>query len=278
MGDIQGIDQFDGIRKHVDEQGEIWYAIVDVIDALVNPVRPGDYWRKIKKRDLAELAPFWREFPMRNKKNNRIYKTECAQQEGILRLVQSIPSPKAEPFKQWLAMTGSRQLDKIKADPIEAEKERMRLLGIPEEEIQLRIDGLLTRSELLTEWDRRGVTRADYKDAMLDELHKGTFEGMTREEHASLKKLEKNDRLGDHMTATESAFANLGKAINIDSIKREQPQGFEENMDLAADSGQTAGRLRKTYEADKGIEVISDQSPLREQPQLPDSSEEEKDS
>ena len=132
--EIQPLDNYERIRRVWDEKtSHWWFAVVDVVQVLSDATDPSRYWADMKRRDASgELLAICEKFPMKSRKNNRTYQTECADQRGILRIVQSIPSPKAEPFKRWLATTGSRRLDEIQADPLEAERERYRLAGYDE--------------------------------------------------------------------------------------------------------------------------------------------------
>lgn len=232
--------------RRIDHEGEIFYAVVDVVEVLTESPNPSDYWYRLKQRDL-ELSTICRKFPVKHKTNNRTYQTECANREGLLRIIQSVPSPNAEPFKRWLAMTGNRRLSEIAADPIEAEKERLRLAGIDEREIKLRIDAMITNGQLIAEWDGRGINAAG-QDALADEIHKGTFEGMTRADHADLKRLEDRDILTDHMTRLEIAFSNLGDASTLEEIAEHDHQSFEENEAAAMrgkDGRESSNRIRE---------------------------------
>ena len=227
---LQPIGEYEGIRKHIDESGTIWYAVVDVIEVLVESSNPGRYWSDMRNRreDGAELYAICVEFPMKHKKNGRTYKTDCANQEGLLRIIQSIPSPKAEPFKQWLAMTGSRRLDEIKADPIEAMRERLRLSGLDEAAINRRLEAFKSNRKLLGEWSNRGVDD-EGRETLSDVVHKGTFDGMTRNDHANLKQLPDGEVLSDHMNDLEIAFSILGDASTLEEIKYTNPKGLKEN-------------------------------------------------
>lgn len=127
-----------------------------------------------------------REVPNEKPSKQRTYHTECADQRGIMRIIQSIPSPKAEPFKQWLALTGSHRLDEIQADPLEAEREKYRLAGYNEDWINARIGSITTRNQLTDEWQNRGVQGREY-GILTNEVHKGTFDNMSVKEHKDLK-------------------------------------------------------------------------------------------
>ena len=203
---------------------------------------------------------------MKSRKNNRTYQTECANQEGLLRIVQSIPSPKAEPFKQWLAKTGSRRLDEIQADPLEAEREKYRLLGYNEDWINARIGSITTRNQLTDEWQKRNVQGREY-GILTNEIHQGTFDNMSVKAHKELKGIAKGN-LRDHMTPLELAFTILGEASTIEEAKAADAQGFEENKKAAQKGGQNAGIARKSFEEASGRPVISNKSYLESRKNL----------
>lgn len=275
--ELQHLSQFEGIRKYIDESEEIWYCVVDVVEVLSESVDPNKYWADMKRRDKhGELSAICRKFPIPHRTNGRRYKMDCAGQQGILQIIQLIPSPKAEPFRSWLAMTGSRRLDEIRQNPIEAERERLRLLGFSEKEIEHRLARINQQGLLRSEWSTRGVA-PDESEILTDEIHKGTFDGMTRADHADHKRLEQEDDLYDHMTSTEVAFSILGEAFTMDEIRDQDPKGFDENKEVATQSGERAGRYRETYEEETGRKVISDKSILESRKALEEKKDQEPD-
>lgn len=255
--DIQTLNEYEGIRRFWDETTDRWwFAVVDVIQALSGATDPSRYWADMKRRDESgQLLAICEKFPMKSPKNNRTYQTECADQRGVLRIVQSIPSPKAEPFKQWLAMTGSRRLDEIQADPLEAEREKYRLAGYDEAWINARIGSITVRNQLTDEWQSRGVQQGQEYGILTNEIHKGAFDNMSVKEHRELKGV-KRGNLRDHMTPLELAFTILGEASTIEEVNEADAQGFEENKK----GGQNAGVARRSFEQASGRPVISDQS------------------
>lgn len=270
MSELQPLQQFETIRKHVDVNDEIWYCVVDVIEVLLDQhKKPSRYWyelrRTTKKRSGIELSSLTRKFPIKHKTNGRTYEMDCANQEGVLRIVQSILSPKAEPFKRWLAMTGSRRLDEIKSSEIEAERERLRLLGFSDKEISHRIDGLLKNRELRLEWQKRGVVPNE-ADRLEDVIHQETFDGLSRDDHHTLKNLGEGDNLTDHLQNMELAFDIMGDLATLTEIGETDPDGYDENRDAAETGGKIAGRLRRKYEEETGRKVISSSSPISERP------------
>lgn len=227
--DIQPLNEYEGLRRIWDEKsGRWWFAVVDVVQLLSDATDPSRYWADMKRRDESgQLLALCEKFPMKSRKNNRTYQTECANQEGLLRIVQSTPSPKAEPFRQWLAKTGSRRLDEIQADPLEAEREKYRLLGYDEDWINARIGSITTRNQLTDEWQRCNVQGREY-GILTNEIHQGTFDNMSVKAHKELKGVTKGN-LRDHMTPLELAFTILGEASTIEEAKAADAQGFDEN-------------------------------------------------
>lgn len=248
-GELQPLNEYEGLRRIWDESTQRWwFAVVDVVGLLSEATDPSRYWADMKRRDKSgQLLAICEKFPMKSPKNNRTYQTECANQEGILRIVQSIPSPKAEPFKQWLAKTGSRRLDEIQADPLEAERERYRLLGYDEDWINARIGSIATRNQLTDEWQQRGVQGREY-GILTNEIHKGTFDNMSVKAHKEYKGVQKGN-LRDHMTPLELAFTILGEASTIEEAKAADAQGFDENKNAAVKGGRMrvlpVNRLKK---------------------------------
>ncbi|MCA9953578.1 MAG: phage antirepressor protein [Ardenticatenaceae bacterium] len=259
---LQPLDEYQGLRRIWDENTQRWwFAVVDVVALLSEATDPSRYWADMKRRDKSgQLLAICEKFPMRSRKNNRTYQTECADQERILRILQSIPSPKAEPFKQWLAKTGSRRLDEIQADPLEAERERYRLLGYDEEWINARIGSITTRNELTDEWQQRGVQGGEY-GILTNEIHKGTFDNLSVKAHKEYKGVKKGN-LRDHMTPLELAFTILGEASTIDEARATDAKGFDENKKAARKGGKNAGVARKSFEEASGRPVISNKSYL----------------
>jgi DNA-damage-inducible protein D len=267
MSDIEVFEPFDeSIRKVWNAATQEWWlAVVDVVQILTESADASAYWRQMKRRD-KELVTICHKFPLKSLKNNRTYQTDCANQEGMLRIIQSISSPKAEPFKQWLAKTGSRRLDEIRNDPIELEREKYRLQGYDEEWINARLSSKAVRNELTDEWNKRQISGRQYGE-LTNEIHKGTFDGLSVQAHKEHKGVEKGN-LRDHMTRIELAFTILGEATTTEIAQKEDAQGYGDNLIAAQKGGNSAGAARRAFEEFRGEKVISDKSYLNERKRL----------
>lgn len=266
MNEIEPLEPFEGIRKvWSDDLNEWWYAVLDTVEILTESSNAQVYWRQMKLRE-PELVTFCNRFPMKHRKNKRTYQTDCANEEGMLRIIQSISSPKAEPFKQWLAKTGARRLGEIRSDPIELEREKYRLQGYDEDWINTRLSSKAVRNELTDEWNRRQVIGRPYGE-LTNEIHMGTFDGMSVQAHKEHKDVEKGN-LRDHMTPLELAFTILGEVTTTELVRREDAQGYNQNMEAARKGGKTTGDARKAFEESFGEKVISDKSYIEERKRL----------
>ena len=259
------------IRRIMDEDtGEWWYAVVDVIEALTDSHKPRDYWYRMKKRvsenEGVELSTICRQFKLKAA-NNRFYDTDCADTEGMLRIIQSIPSPKAEPFKRWLAEVGTERLEEIDNPELAAERLRQiyRVKGYSDDWIERRLQSIVTRNELTDEWQNRGVEAGREVAILTAEIARATF-GLTPSEHKKLKQL-KRENLRDHMTGLELAFTILGEAATTEITRRDDAQGFNENQTAARKGGRIAGNARRELEAETGRPVVSSTNYL-ERPQV----------
>jgi DNA-damage-inducible protein D len=241
--------------RHVEYNGENYYSIVDVIEALTDSPNPRNYWSMLKKKD-NQLYRNPVQLKMKAA-DGKMYKTDCANTEGVFRIVMSVPSPKAEPFKQWLASLGKRELDEI-ADP-ELGFERMRELyqakGYSEEWIKQRLQSIDTRKKLTDEWKKRGVKEGQEYSILTATIAKGTF-GLSPTEHKALKGIEK-ENLRDHMTDLELIFTALGEAATRIYTENDDAQGFEDNHDAAIKGGKAAGKARRNFEEDTKRQVVS---------------------
>lgn len=277
MSDVTKFDLGDFRKVWDEETGEMYFAIVDVVEALTDSPRPAAYWRKMKMRELKEVVPFWNDFPLKHKKNGRTYKTDCANREGIFRIIQSIPSPKAEPFKLWFAQLGNERIEEIQ-DPtkaIERAREFYRAQGRDDEWITARLNSKNIRDELTDEWDARGIEGREYA-FLTAEISRGTF-GMNPSDHKKLKGLKKQS-LRDHMSSAELVFTMLGELTTTQVARRDDAQGYDENKKAAREGGQFAGRSRQEYEELTGNNVVTSDNFLPEdkkKKELPPSDEDD---
>jgi DNA-damage-inducible protein D len=238
---------------------EEWYfSIVDVIGFLSDSPIPRNYWTKVKK-DLIEesqLHPFWMQLKLTSKDEKK-YKTDCANTEGVLRIAMSVPSPKAEPLKLWLAEQGKRTIDETENPELGFERlaEMYKLKGRSDEWIKRRMQSIDTRKELTDEWKIRGVKEGQEYSILTATIAKGTF-GITPSEHSKLKGLER-ENLRDHMTPLELILTALGEEVTRTIAVKEDAQGFNENHEAAQKGGKTAGEALKRVEAATGEKVVS---------------------
>ena len=255
---IEEFEQFEPIRRIQNEEtGEYFFAVVDVIGILTESKSAADYWRKMKKRDESgELRTICPKFSMRSPENGRNYQTECANIEGLLRIIQSIPSKKAEPFKQWLAEVGRDRLEET-ADPSKAiarAYELYRQQGYSKDWISKRLKHSEVRGTLIAEWQKRDVDESQFEE-LLDVIAQETFE-ITVAEHKELKGL-KDENLQDHMTDVEMVIGMLGEVATAQISHAADAQGYEENHSAAKRGGAIGRDALKKIEAETGRPVVS---------------------
>ena len=250
------------IRSDWNEEEQEWYfAVVDVIAILTDSTDPKDYWYRMKKREKVsgfELSTICRQLKL-TATDGKKYGTDCANKQGLLRIIQSIPSPKAEPFKQWLAQVGAERIAEIE-DP-ELAQARIRATykakGYSDAWIEKRIRGIQVRDELTNEWKNRGVKEGIEYSILTAEISKATF-GIIPSEYKTLKGLTKtSENLRDHMTDLELIFTMLGEASTTEIAKNKNAQGFIENKKAAKAGGKIAGDARKQLEIKSGKKVVS---------------------
>jgi hypothetical protein len=188
----------------------------------------------------------------------------CANAKGLLRIIQSIPSPKAEPFKQWLAQVGSDRLDEIENPELAAlrTRELYKAKGYPDEWIEKRMRSIAIREELTGEWKNRGVKEQIEYSILTAEISKATF-GLTPSEYKKVKGL-KSQNLRDHMTDLELIFSMLGEASTTEIVKTQNPEGFIENQKVARQGGAVAGNARRELESKTGKKVVTNENYLPE--------------
>lgn len=254
------------VRSVWDDKEQQWYfSVVDVVEVLTGSVNPRDYWFKMKKRvhseDGIELSTICRQLKLQSS-DGKQYKTDCANVKSLLRIIQSIPSPKAEPFKQWLAQVGYERIQEIE-NP-ELAQERMKELyekkGYSKDWIDKRLRGIAIRQNLTDEWKERGITKEKDFAILTAEISKATF-GLTPSEYKNVKGLtKKNQNLRDHMTDLELIFTMLGERVTTEISQQEKPEDFEGNKDVARRGGNVAGVARKETEKELGHSVISSEN------------------
>ena len=248
------------IRTQWNEQEEDWYfSVVDVVGVLTDSPNPRKYWSVLKtrlKKEGSELATNCSQLKLQSA-DGKYYKQDVLNTKDLLRLIQSIPSPKAEPFKLWLAQVGTDRLDEI-ADPEKAMQRGVdfyRLKGYPAEWITQRLLSIKIRKELTDEWKERGIEKeADYA-ILTNELTKA-WSGLSVKEYKKLKNLKK-ENLRDNMTDIELVLNQLAELTTAALSKKEEPQTFDENKKIARRGGRVAGDTRKRYEKELGQKVVS---------------------
>lgn len=248
-----------GIRKAI-YKNEWWFSIIDVIETLTDSDRSRKYWSDLKKklinegyREVSEqIGQLKLEAP-----DGKMRETDCANTETLFRIIQTIPSPKAEPFKRWLAKVGYERVQEIE-DP-ELGTKRTRALykakGYPNGWIEKRMRGIEVRETLTDEWQKRGVKEGIEYSILTAEIAKATF-GMTPSQHKKYKNL-KCENLRDHMTDLELIFSMLGEAATTEIAKNRDVQGFPQNKKAAQQGGEVAGKARKDVELKSGKKVVS---------------------
>lgn len=248
-------------------QGAWWFSVVDVAGALTESPDPGAYWRKLKQRlkaEDSEVVTFCHDLKL-EAADGKKYKTDCANTESLLRIIQSIPSPKAEPFKRWLAKVGYERIQEIE-NP-ELAQERMKRLyeekGYPKDWIDKRLRGMAVRQDLTDEWKQRGLTSQKDYAILTADISRATF-GMTPKDYKKHKNLPEKSgvNLRDHMTDLELIFTMLGESVTTEISAKEQPEGLAENRRVAKRGGGVAGTARKQTEAELGRSVVSGENYL----------------
>jgi hypothetical protein len=250
------------IRKTI-HNNEWWFSVADVVAVLTESSNSSDYIKKMRKRD-AELAKGWGQIvtPLWLETSGGKQKVNCANTEGIFRIIQSIPSPKAEPFKRWLAKVGYERVQEIE-DPELATKRTRALYkakGYSDDWIEKRMRGIAIRDELTGEWKKRDVRREKESAILTAEIAKAAF-GVTPGEHKKLKGLIR-ENLRDHMTDLELIFSMLGEAATTEITRVDDARGFQESKRAARKGGDVAGKARKDLEKKTRKKVVSPENYL----------------
>ena len=247
-----------------------WYfSIVDIVGVLTGSPEPRKYWNKVKTRDFTDLqlSPIWRQLKL-PAADGKQYRTDCATTQAMFRIIQSIPSPKAEPFKQWLAQVGYERVQEIE-NP-ELAQERMKAIyeakGYPKDWIDKRLRGIAIRQNLTDEWKERGIREERDFAILTAEIARATF-GVTPSEHRAIKRLtKKGQNLRDHMTDLELIFTMLGERMTTEISQQEKPDTFAESKQVARRGGNVAGVARRETERELGHSVVSGQNFLDRNP------------
>jgi DNA-damage-inducible protein D len=245
------------IRKTI-HNNEWWFVVVDVVAALTDSIQPDGYIKDMRRRD-PELSKGWGQIatPLSVKTPGGVQKLNCANTEGIFRIIQSIPSPKAEPFKRWLARVGYERIQEIENPELATKRTRAlyKAKGYSDEWIEKRMRGIAIREELTDQWQKRGVKEQKEYEILTAEISQATF-GMTPSAYKKHKGL-KRENLRDHMTDLELIFSMLGEASTKEIAVNKDAQGFFENKQAAIEGGAVAGNARKELERKSGKRVIS---------------------
>jgi len=241
-------------------RNEWLFSVIDVVEVLTDSVNPRDYWFKMKVRvkgeDGIELSTICRRLKLVSTDGKK-YETDCANTESIFRIIQSIPSPKAEPFKRWLAKVGYERVQEIENPELAAKRTRAlyKLKGYPENWIEKRMPGIAIREELTDEWQKRGAQEQKDYEILTAEISKATF-GVTPSEYKNLKGLQR-ENLRDHMDDFELIFTMLGERSTTEIHRNEDSQGAKKLKDDARVGGRIAGNARKELEKKLGRSVVS---------------------
>lgn len=262
------IKLFEGrqIRSAWDNEKEEWYfSIIDIVGVLTDSKDPGAYWRKLKQRLKEEGNEFvtnCHELKMESPKDGKFYKTDVADMQGIFRIIQSVPSPKAEPFKMWLAEVGKERIDEIIDPELTIDRALNTYLkkGYSREWINQRLQAIQVRKELTDTWQDHGVKVGKEYAILTNEISKA-WSGMTNREYKNLKGLKK-ENLRDNMSTLEIVLNMLAEATTTELTKTKNPQGLEENKKVAKDGGSIAGNTRKEIEKETGQPVITSKNAI----------------
>ncbi len=262
------------VRSYWDEKEEQWYfSVIDVVGILSESPDPKDYWYRIKKREKLsgiELSTICRQLKLESADGKK-YATDCSNVQGLLRIIQAIPSPKAEPFKQWLAKVGYERMQEI-ADPaqcLDRARENWQKLGRSEKWIQQRMTGQETRNKLTDYWKDAGIKERD-EFAMLTNIIHEEWTGLTVKKHKDLKGL-KTQNLRDHMSEAELIFTALAEISTRQIAEADQAKGLPENAVAGKKGGAVAKNARKELESKTGKSVVTGENflpPAKEKKQI----------
>ena len=251
--------------RRILHNNEWWFSVIDVVEVLTDSLKPRVYWNamktRVKSKEGIELSTICRQLKLESS-DGKFYETDCANTESMFRIIQSIPSPKAEPFKRWLAKVGYERIQEIE-NP-ELSMDRMRAVyekkGYPKSWIEKRVRGIAVRQDLTKEWDNRGAeTDTDYA-ILTNDIMEGAF-GLKVDDYKKHKSL-KRENLRDHMNDIELILTMLGEATTTKLTKDRDTKGLPKLRKDAKDGGAVAGRTRKDIEAQSGKPVVTDENYL----------------
>ena len=249
--------------RRVWHEDEWWFAIIDVVGILSKSKRPRKYWNdlknKLEKEEGFEVSEKIGQLKM-EAPDGKMRKTDCANTETMFRIIQSIPSPKAEPFKRWLAKVGQERIQEIENPELAAERAReyYKALGYNDDWIAKRLQSIEIRGQLTDEWKERGVKEGIEYSILTAEISKATF-GMKPSDYKKHKGLQR-ENLRDHMSNLELIFTMLGEESTKQQAKKDDAKGFEENRQSAIKGGTSAGKALEAFEQDTGEKVITDKN------------------
>jgi len=247
------------IRKIL-RNNEWWFSVIDVVEALTDSINARDYWFRMKDRvkedEKIQLSTICRQLKL-EAPDGKMRETDCADTEGMFRIIQSIPSPKAEPFKRWLAKVGYERVQEIENPELTTKRTRIlyKLKGYPDSWIEKRMRGIAIREELTDEWQKRGAKEQKDYEILTAEISKATF-GVTPDEYKRLKGL-KRQNLRDHMDDFELIFTMLGERSTTEIHRQEKSEGVPKLKKDANRGGRIAGTARKELEKELGKTIVS---------------------
>ena len=246
--------------RRIWRDGEWYFSVVDIIEVLTDSNAPTKYWTAMKRREEEgsgfQLSTICRQLKLTSA-DGKSYKTDCVNVKSAFRVVQSIPSPKAEPFKQWLAQVGYERVQEIENPELGQQRVRelYKAKGYPDDWIERRMRSIAIRDELTDEWKNRGVKEHDEFSILTAEIAKATF-GVTPSQHKEIKGL-KRQNLRDHMTDLELLFSMLGEAATTEITRNRDAQGFEQSREAANEGGGVAGNARCELEQKSGKSIVT---------------------
>ena len=243
---------------------EWWFSVVDIIGILTESEDARNYWKVLKHRlnkEGSEVVTKCNQLKL-PAADGKFYETDCANTKTLFRIIQSVPSKKAEPLKLWLAQVGYERVQEIENPELAQKrmKEIYKAKGYSDNWIEKRVRGIAIRDELTDEWKKRGVSKEIYFAILTAEISKATF-GLTPSEYKKFKGL-KRENLRDHMNDLELIFTMLGEASTTKIARKKEAQGFDENKNAAKEGGIVAGVARKELESRSGEKVVSDENYL----------------